>query len=388
MQPASIYVRTYFALLTFLICFDISPGRSGVRANLQNPAGQLNRTSRSQIELPPPTGPLAIATRIYNWTDYSRHEKASNDPQEFRQIVVQVWYPTNDTSGPIAPYVPMLDAYRHVWDDADVEIARRVLTHSRVNKKPLPGTKLPIVLFSHGWEGTRSEYTSIAEDLASHGYAVFGIDHPYMGRVALPNGHVTPSTEDQFHSPAEIKDYYARDVQFTIDEISKLAAADPDGDFTGTLLLSRIAAIGHSSGFVAASAASRLDRRISACVNLDAPGFSAAELVGLHQPLLWVHLEKAGPVPTDFLKSASSPVYELRIVSANHGSVEDWDYLEAKSSPLRATAAHQLQLIRRYLSLFLGEYLKDQTSALQKQNSNDADLTFRTYRPATHSDPN
>ena len=29
----------------------------------------------------------------------------------------------------------------------------------------------------------------MAEDLASHGYAVFGIDHPYMGRVAYLDGH-------------------------------------------------------------------------------------------------------------------------------------------------------------------------------------------------------
>jgi len=309
-------------------------------------------------------------------------EKASHNPQEFRQLIIQVWYPTKDKSGPAAPYVPMLPAYRKVWDDADVEIAGRVLTHSRPNKSPLSGTKFPIVLFSHGWQGTRSEYTTVAEDLASHGYAVFGIDHPYMGRVALSDALVTEPTEDQFVSPAEIKDWYAKDVQFAIDEISRLNAAGPDKTFTGRLNLSRIAAIGHSSGFAAAGNACKLDRRITACANVDAPGFSVTELAGLNQPLLWIRLERAGPVPPDFLRSRSSPAYELHLTAANHGSVEEWDYLEAKSPLDRRAAAERLQLIRKYLAAFLGTYLKKENSNLMEQDSSStAQYEFRAYKP-------
>jgi pimeloyl-ACP methyl ester carboxylesterase len=384
MLPGITSAKTSFVFLALLICVENSHRRSGGGGNFQDTNSQTSHTVLEQIELPGPTGPLAIATKTYNWMDHSRTEKASHDSRDFRQLIVQVWYPTKDESGPTAPYVPKLPAYRQVWDDAEVEVAGRVMTHSRMNKKPLSAVKFPIVLFSHGWQGTRSEYTSIAEDLASRGYAVFGIDHPYMGRVVLPNNHVTEPTEDQFNSPTEIRDYYGKDLQFAIDEISKLDAADPDGTFTGRLRLSRIAAIGHSSGFVAAATACKLDLRISACVNVDAPGFSASELIGLNQPLLWIRLEKAGPVPTDFLKSTSSPVYELRIVGANHGSVEDWDYLEAKSSLTRSTAAMRLQLIRRYLAGFLGAYLKDQNSDLLKHNSDSAELTFTAYRSVTH----
>ena len=134
---------------------------------------------------------------------------------------------------------------------------------------------------------------------------------------------MTEATEDQFQSREEIQQYYAKDVQFTIDQITRLDSADPDGIFTGRLGLSRIAAIGHSSGFVAAGTACRLDRRISACVNVDAPKLSAAQLVGLYQPLLWIRLERAGPPPQEFLRAASSSVYELCIVGAKHSSVED-----------------------------------------------------------------
>ena len=372
---------TRFAL-ALLVCFGILHLQFGTEANLQTTSKPVSHAplNRLELQLPAPTGPLAVATKIYTWTDHSRLEKASNNPEDFRQLVVQVWYPTDDGSGPAAPYVPMLSAYRRVWDAADLEVAARVVTHSRWNKRPRPGMNFPVVVFSHGWQGTRSEYTSIAEDLASHGYAVFGIDHPYMGRVALPSGLVTEPTEDQFQNRAEIMDYYAKDVRFAIDAISGLNAADPDGTFTGTLKLSRIAAIGHSSGFVAAGTACRLDHRISACVNLDAPGFSTSDLAGLTQPLLWVRLERAGPVPQDFLKSTTSPVYELQIVGTNHGSVEDWDYLEAKTPLLRDKAAEHLRLVRKYLAAFLGTYLKDQNSELLRQESRNSELTFLIYR--------
>ena len=40
---------------------------------------------------------------IYNWADRSRRELASKNPQ-IRQLIVQVWYPTEDRSGPASPY--------------------------------------------------------------------------------------------------------------------------------------------------------------------------------------------------------------------------------------------------------------------------------------------
>jgi pimeloyl-ACP methyl ester carboxylesterase len=378
----SMTATSSLAFFTFLVCFQILPRRTDdllTRGGSCHSVSSQTQLTAPKIELPAPTGPFAVGTKIYDWVDHSRLEKATSNPRDFRQLIVQVWYPAEHGSGPTAAYVPMLESYRHVWDDTEVEVSRRVLTHSRLNEKPLSGTQFPIVLFSHGWQGTRSEYTSLFEDLASHGYAIFAIDHPYMGRVALPDGRVTESMEIQFHSSSEIRAYYAKDVKFAIDRISQLNAGDPEGTFTGKLALSRIAAIGHSSGFVAAGTACGIDRRITACVNVDAPGFSAKELAGIKQPLLWFRLEKAGPVPAEFLKTLSAPVHELRLMGAKHGSVEDWDYLEAESSAQRDAAAGLLQLIRKYLGAFLGEYLKDESSDLYRQNSANSTIAIKNY---------
>ena len=345
------------------------------------PISEARGSSASEPELPAPTGQYGIGAKIYNWVDHSRHELASKDPAESRQVIVQVWYPAGDQSGPVAPYVPMLSSYRHVWPESQVDLARRTLTHSRLNAKPKPGMRFAVVLLSHGWEGTRSEYTSVAEDLASHGYAVFGVDHPYMGRIALPNGEVTEPTERQFHSPAEIVAYYACDLEFVIARIGEMNREDPDQLFVGKFDLTRIAAIGHSSGFVAASGACKADSRIQACVNIDAPGFSANDLAGLEQPLLWIRLEKAGNVPAEYLKNTRATVYELQIQAANHGSVEDWEYLEAASPPQRVQADKLLETIREFVEAFLSKYFYHQDSGLIDPGYSQPGIQLKVYTP-------
>lgn len=367
-----------YAFLIWLLTLPLHCPSLGENAESFSGASQAVRAA-NKIELPAPTGPFSIGTKIYDWVDDSRPERAANKAGEFRQLIVQVWYPVNRSAKPTTPYVPKLEAYRGIWEPTDLEVASRVLTHAHLDEKPLTGRQFPLVLFSHGWQGTRTEYTSIAEDLASHGFAVFGIDHPYMGRIALPNGQVTEATEDHFQNPADIRKYYGQDVKFVIDQITRLNIADPDGLFIGKLKVSQIGVIGHSSGFVAAGTACIIDRRILACANVDAPGFSAKDLNGLRQPLLWVRLEKAGPVPAEFLKNRSEPVYELQLNDANHGSVEDWDYLESESYQQRKTAGERLQILRKYLNAFFGKYLQDQKADILAQASTNPDITFKIY---------
>jgi len=59
-------------------------------------------------------------------------------------------YPTEDRSGPASPYVPMLSSYRRLWEDSDVDLASRTLTHFRLDAKPMSSVQFPVVLLSHG----------------------------------------------------------------------------------------------------------------------------------------------------------------------------------------------------------------------------------------------
>jgi len=127
---------------------------------------------------------------------------------------------------------------------------------------------------------------------------------------------------------------------------------------------SAIAAIVHSSGFSAVSNACRRDLRIMACVNIFAPGFTSTLLAGLRQPLLWIRLERAGPLPAEFGAARTAAVYDLQINGTTHDSVEDWNYFEASSSQQRDRSARLLAVLRSYIAAFLDKSLRDQDSDL------------------------
>jgi alpha-beta hydrolase superfamily lysophospholipase len=315
-------------------------------------------SAQPQIELPKPSGPYAVGTLTYDWQDRSRVEKATG--QGNRQLVVQVWYPAvSGAAAERATYVPRLQAYKSVWDKDRMEQSDKVVVHAIKSAEVRKG-QYPVVIISHGWQSTRSMLTSFIEDLASRGFIVVGIDHPYMGRIALKDGTVTEPREDQFKNAAEIYDYYTQDALFVLKTLAKLGPED--SILRGHLNLQKTASIGHSSGFIAAGGACISDPRVKACVNLDAPGTPLERLSQIKKPLLWMRLQRAEPLPSAFLKAKALPVWEVTLHDANHGSVTDWDYVFAKDSDERDRAAMRLKQIEDYVAQFLKDYLQDSRS--------------------------
>jgi predicted dienelactone hydrolase len=71
----------------------------------------------------------------------------------------------------------------------------KVRTNAAVDATPAGQQRsLPLVVLSPGFTNSRSALTALAEDLASHGYVVAGIDHTYESHAtAFPDGRVTTS---------------------------------------------------------------------------------------------------------------------------------------------------------------------------------------------------
>ena len=56
----------------------------------------------------------------------------------------------------------------------------RVRTNARRNARPLEGLGgYPAIVFSPGYGVPHALYTSLFEDLASHGFVVIALDHTY-----------------------------------------------------------------------------------------------------------------------------------------------------------------------------------------------------------------
>src|SRR5258708_6482894 len=55
-------------------------------------------TPQKPPRLPVPSGPFGIGRSGYDWTDMSRPDRYSSDPNAHRRLMVYLWYPTSQKS--------------------------------------------------------------------------------------------------------------------------------------------------------------------------------------------------------------------------------------------------------------------------------------------------
>ncbi|WP_253831457.1 alpha/beta hydrolase family protein [Actinokineospora globicatena] len=232
-------------LLLALVCAQVA---------LVAPAG-----ATPVVRLARPTGVLPVGTTAVHVVDQSRVDPWAPSPRP-RELMVQLWYPTLTTRGARAAY-------------ADVAVTRslesalgapldslRVITPNALQDAPGIPVRLPLVLFSHGYAGSRVTATALAEDLASHGYLVASVDHTYeAAAVRFPDGRVISHSMPPEEDIAAAIQVRADDLSSVLTELLRRRLVDP----------SRIAAVGHSAGGATAFQAARTDRRIRAALNLD-----------------------------------------------------------------------------------------------------------------------
>lgn len=142
------------------------------------------------FSLPTPDGPHAIGTRQFELVDASRTGVMEDAPGTPRRILVRAWYPAATVEGfATRPYLTKQEV-----DDRAIDVFSdfglpyfvyrhfsRVRTHSHVDAPADVSKSLPVVVFSHGYWCWPGQSTALMEKLASHGYLVFSIGHPYDG---------------------------------------------------------------------------------------------------------------------------------------------------------------------------------------------------------------
>jgi dienelactone hydrolase len=235
----------------------------------------------ARFNLPAPSGSYPVGTTTLTLTDSSRPEP--HHPSERRTIVVQLWYPAAPSNNPIAHYqrwsettlssfyTPLLHTHSHV----DAPLATPVVS--------VP-SQFPVLLFGARWGGQRTQNTALAEDLASHGYVVAAVDHPYNASRVDVNGHVITGNEPLEgpggpSSPAASQiafwnstlDLWAADNLFVLNQLAALNSAR----FNNALDTNHVGAFGHSFGGAAAFRMLGLDPRVVSAVNLDGWTFGA-----------------------------------------------------------------------------------------------------------------
>jgi predicted dienelactone hydrolase len=157
-----------------------------------------------------------------------------------------------------------------------------------------------VILFSPSWTGRRDQNTVQVEELASHGFVVVGIDHPYSTVLTVfPDGRAAQtvlgnwmdfSSEETFARCVRASEEQVRlrgaDVRFVLDEIERLNKADPQRVFTGRIDTSQVGIFGHSFGGAVSAEACATDPRFKAGVNLDGMLFGTAKTKSIGKPMM------------------------------------------------------------------------------------------------------
>ncbi|MEV6574274.1 dienelactone hydrolase family protein [Streptomyces sp. NPDC051577] len=294
---------------------------------------------------PEPSGRFAVGTSVVQWTDPRRPETFTADPHDQRTVVVQLWYPAQKSPAGTqrAQYLGRTEEEARTVSEALarevglpgflVDGVPRARTHS-VFDAPVAGggERFPVVLFSPGSGGVRTQNTAWAEELAGHGYVVAALDHPYdSAAVVLADGRTIQtkiaSTGDRDEDDKLAVDWTAvraADLRFVLSRLDHLDRGELTGPLTGRLDTDRVAVTGHSMGGAAALQAARQDHRFDAVIDLD--GYPHGPTTpALHQPTLALTQAVTPatdpryiPRLTEALKLSTATSYRLTIPGAGH----------------------------------------------------------------------
>lgn len=291
--------------------------RKGIRTYLLVLLCALPVLAFPQAKLPAPTGSHKVETVTYTYTDTSRIETFAADSKN-RKVTVEFWYPA-DAAG-----------------------------------------KYPVVLFDHGAFGMKGSNKSTFEELASHGYVVGSIDHPYHSLYTKDADGVTTLVNRAFMQ--EVQDVNAGlydeqkafeleqawlklrkdDVNFILDTIVKNASGDSQKVYQ-LVDTDKIGLFGHSLGGAASLQLGRDRKDVDAVINLD--GDMLGEYLGVKDgkpvvnqavypvPVLsiWTddmkHLfetvETGVEMPMKRIMATAPKAYEVYIGGTNHMSLTD-----------------------------------------------------------------
>ncbi|ANE48954.1 hypothetical protein SY83_15755 [Paenibacillus swuensis] len=268
--------------------------------------------------LPEPDGPYAIGTLTYHWVDRDRQETLA--PRSVtagpRELMAQIWYPAQlngkETRQDYAPYVPDLSR----WSRAvagEYPVPAFLLSHlSLVKTHAVNGAEVseereryPVILFSHGFPGTRFTNGAQLEEWASQGFIVVSIEHAYSalatvfpdGRTAMLSQGVPEFTDNEGWDEF-ITEVWTEDVRTVLKELKQVNRQDPHGMLTDKLDLERIGMAGHSFGGATAVQALMAEPDMKAALNMDGSLFGGvAPAGGIGKPLLIMTARGRGTQP-------------------------------------------------------------------------------------------
>lgn len=350
---------------------------------------------RRETTLPSPSGPFAVGRTLLAWNVSPSHS-AIRGAERPSTLLAWIWYPADSPTQPqaMAKYLP--DSWRSAVERHAGFLLSKVLTRdlSLVRTHSFLDAELssrersyPVVLLRAGLAARTAAYTSLAEDLASHGYVVVGFDVPYRTMVVvLPDGTVverTPENDADHYTGREqaqvamrLVTAWSADLSSAVDQLERLNASDPTRRLQGRLDLQRIGIVGHSLGGATALQFCHDDARCKAGIDLDGAPMGNLVSEGVRQPFMFLLGDHTGEPDAPEIQARIRAIYDrlpadqrllLTIRGANHfGFSDDGAFLKSPlamkllrvTKIVRLDGRRQMAITTHYIDAFFDVYLK------------------------------
>ena len=205
------------------------------------------------------------------------------DDENRRKLSLMFFYPS-DEKGEEFPYM-------------DEKYQREVATKLSENGvktycyKDVPVShqedKYPVVIYNHGLNGYQMDSTVLCADIASSGYIVISIGHPYgSGAVFAPND----SFVIERNNLAPLGDLWYEDIRYAVKYIGKLNCEDTaerNHDLFWRLNLDEgISLLGVSFGGCCSVGTALMEKEIRCAINLDGGLFTDINCMYPDKPIL------------------------------------------------------------------------------------------------------
>jgi predicted dienelactone hydrolase len=359
--------------------------------------GLLRLEHKKETTLPAPTGHFAVGRTMFAWVNNAETDELAPSPGAKREVVAWMWYPAaSSTSAVPAEYLPgpwrtaLAQGSGALMSQYLTRDLAQVRTHSTADPDVSPELRsYPVVILRAGGGALTTDFTTLAEDLASHGYFVVGFDAPYRTFVVvLQDGRVVrrpPANdpenllEDQANQLInKLLLLWTSDTKFVVSQLEKVNAGEPAGKFTGRLDLQRLGMFGHSFGGAQSLQFCHDDPRCKAGIDIDGAPYGSVIQDGLKQPFMFLlsdhSRDLADPSSKQILADFRSIYNQLpngrlfvTIRGANHFSFSDQmlvksQYLIGVIHALgisRLESRRGLAITADFVHTFFDVYLKD-----------------------------
>ena len=387
------------------------------------------------LSIPEPDGKYPVGTTSLSLTDQSRIESHSPVPTDIRELFLEIWYPA-ESAGSMDETVKKTlwnELYEGERDMVGffTEYLEAVPTNSFKDLPPYATDgPYPLIIFNHGLQMFTAQNTLLMEKLASNGYVVISIAHPFESlKVNMEtSGTVIPEFITSFekfnegmawieetskpvveaqdsiskildrHQRAEIMleaiaqsevnnsvDLWVEDNCFVLDQL--LTNSGLPLGLNKLIDSSAIGIMGMSVGGATATELAKADNRIKAAINVDGLQYGSRNHLDLELPFAMIYSSDGAGVNDFLYLKSKDDYYEYYLNQARHADLTDltlvWPILSVYGQLGPRHGMEMVQSTNNLILNFWDHYLKDMDN---QQELHPNDPTIETvFKPAVDS---